>query len=216
MSKNRLKLSEYLDKEKKSRKVSINKSTLYDFEWQLLRVNLDFSSSVTTRESIEKILFYTDSKDINKIWRALNLMAATRMGFSGLFKLIKCKEKLKDLKIRDNLVCKIRNQLSEQYKELQKLNYKITVKPKEHQFLDLKNASNDNFSIVFNSLVFRYENSSHSASRPELKEYLQLMQEVLFCKPLEDQNKILKSLEIKLKGLRKSRKQKILDWSNFI
>jgi hypothetical protein len=211
----RMKLTEHLNKEKAPRKSQTSKQMLYNFDWQLLRVRLDFSTTLTTQESLDRVKAYVEpGENLNKVWRALNLMAATRMGFSGLYKLIKKTEKLEDLELRDKLVLDYREWLTLKRKELESQGQTTERVSEIDQFKDLKEASVDEFADVYASLTFRYENSSRSAARPDLKRYLELMQIVLFLyHPKEYRAEVFKTMENKFRGLRKNRKALTLDWA---
>lgn len=210
----KISLTAHLDKEKKSRKTQLTKEVLYNFEWQALRTSLDFSEA-GYQNSLALVTQYIETADdrINRIWRALNLITATRMGFSGLIRMCKDPAKLKELQIRDKILENYREKLSESYKAL-KEKFKLISDSEYDQLKDLKEASLEDLSRVYSSLTFRFENSSQSAARPELINYLNLMKTVIFNhRNQAEQNFIVEEVNKKLKGLRKSRKAKVLDWT---
>jgi hypothetical protein len=193
---------------------SDNKTSLYDFQWQALRTSLDFSNEESTRNSIERCKKYLeDYSDVNKVWRVLNLMAATRMGFSGSSKLIKSPDKLKDLQKRDEIVLGFREKLSQIYDKLKQNQQQLVVDDESKLRDDLKNASTDEFGRVYESLIHRYENSSRSQARPELKHYLEIMRDVLYNER-NDQSQIEAYARRALKRLRKDHRENALNWDS--
>lgn len=150
------------------------KIVLYDFEWQALRTDLDFSSQETTEASLYRLKKYLgNNKDINRVWRVLNLLAATRMGFSG--QRVLSKVDADDLEKRDRLVKQERERLSKVYGDLKDAGHKFTI-PTENQLVkDLKAANDQAYKRVFKSLKQRFTHSGESVNRPELAYYLRLM-----------------------------------------
>lgn len=179
---------ENLAKMEKKASFAPTKITLYDFPWQSLRTDLNFYTYDDTVKSVERVKKYVgNEKDISKVWRALNLMAATRMGFSGVKKLIKSKEKMADRDKRDKYVQQYREHLTSVYAELKADGKKVHV-PSEEELLDqLKKVPKEDFDRVLASLTLRYENAVAGktpsgavggGTRPELKYYLSLMHKV--------------------------------------
>lgn len=208
--------SEYRDREKKTRNTQDSKQMLYDYDWQVLRINLDFTTFESTKSALTKIKKYVNEKDLNKVMRALNLLAATRMGFSGQRKTIKDSDKRKDLAKRDEIVLEYLDRLSKINKELKETGKKPEPLNEEDQIKDLKNADLKNFTLLYNDLIYRYENSSRSNSRPELKDYLKLMHKVLESKGKEFKDHVNESLDnLKNKSgtpLRKEKRDKVKEW----
>ena len=193
---------------------SDNKTSLYDFEWQALRTSLDFSNEESTKNSIQKCRRYLDDySDINKVWRVLNLMSATRMGFSGSRKLIKSPEKRKDLEIKDSLALEFREKLSNAYDKLKQNQQRLITDDESKLWEDLKNASSDDFGRVYESLIHRYENSSRSKARPELRHYLNIMRDVLYNER-NDQIQVETYAKRALKRLRKEQRANALNWDS--
>lgn len=150
------------------------KLTLYNFEWQALRTSLDFSSLESTEASIKKISDYLGSQDdINKVWRVLNLLSATRMGFSGQRIILKDNKRLGDLENRDEIVKALREKLSSKFSEMDKS--KVAPDSRSTMVDDLHKASEEDYTRVYNSLRSRYDKSDQSVHRPELAFYLNLM-----------------------------------------
>jgi hypothetical protein len=160
-----------------------SKLVLYDYQWQELRVSLDFSNAESTERSLRVLRGYLrEHYDLNRVWRILNLLSATRMGFSGIRKLIKSADKLKDLEVRDKSVLAEREFLSQSHQRMIKRGDKFQLNSEEKLISDLKDAqerSLDTFMKVYNSLSDRYEKSNRSKNRPELKYYLNLMEKVM-------------------------------------
>lgn len=154
-----------------------SKLVLYNFEWQSLRTSLDFSTLETTEKSIKKLADYLDDQsDVNKVWRVLNLLAATRMGFSGQRSLIKDTGKMADLENRDEIVKTLRERLSEKFADMDK--NKIAPDSRSSMVDDLHKASKEDRERVYKSLKSRYDKSEESVHRPELKFYLTLMESI--------------------------------------
>jgi hypothetical protein len=204
------------DKVKKARPTSQRMQMLYDFDWQALRTSLDFTTAKSTSESLRRVKEYVskNSNDINRIFRALNLMAATRMGFSGMVKTIKDDSKRVDLSKRDEMVKTYLDELTEKHNELKKTK-EYAVDSEEKLLADLEKAPIDQFSKVYCSLAYRYENSSRSDARPELKDYLKLMQKVLYNKmSTANKEKVLNDVRKTMNTLRATRKESGKQWSS--
>jgi hypothetical protein len=153
------------------------KLTLYNFEWQALRTSLDFSTLETTEKCIKKLSDYLgDQENVNKVWRVLNLLSATRMGFSGQRTLLKDNGRLADLENRDELIKAFRERLSKKFADLDKT--KIEPDSRSSMVDDLHKASEEDFNRVYKSLQSRYDKSGESVNRPELAFYLKLMESI--------------------------------------
>ena len=148
---------------------------LYDFEWQELRTLLNFSTLAMTQWSLEVLRKYLREGDLNRVWRVMNLLAATRMGFSGLRKLIKSSERLRDLRMRDTVVKQEHRKLSEELERLISLNKRFVVALHSELVDDIQKADFVALHRVHGSLSDRYARSDQSINRPELKYYLGLL-----------------------------------------
>lgn len=153
------------------------KLVLYNFEWQALRTSLDFSNLESTEICIKKLSDYLgDQEDVNKVWRVLNLLSATRMGFSGQRSILKDSGRLADLENRDELVKSLRERLTKKFEGMDKT--KIAPDSRSSMADDLHKASKEDVDRVYTSLKSRYDKSDESIHRPELAFYLKLMESV--------------------------------------
>lgn len=138
---------------------------------------MDFSTLKSTEGCLEQLNTYLkDRTDINRVWRVLNLLAATRMGFSGQRSILKDRARLDDLENRDEAVKDFREALSKIFADLDKT--KITPDSRAVMLHDLYKASTKDFNRVYKSLKNRYDKSDESIHRPELAFYLKLMESI--------------------------------------
>lgn len=138
---------------------------------------MDFSTLSSTEKCITQLNNYLgDQSNINKVWRVLNLLAATRMGFSGQRSILKDKTRLEDLEQRDAVVKTFRERLSKTFAGMNKT--KVAPDSKVVMVHDLHRAPTKDFDRVYKSLKNRYDKSDESVYRPELAFYLKLMESI--------------------------------------
>lgn len=136
---------------------------------------MDFSTLDTTEKSITRLSDYLeDQEDVNKVWRVLNLLSATRMGFSGQRTILKDKARLADLESRDEIIKAFRERLSKKFATMDKS--KVSPDSRSTMVDDLHGAPKEEFDRVYKSLQNRYDKSDESVHRPELAFYLKLME----------------------------------------
>lgn len=162
-------------------KKSNSKDVLYNFSWQLLRVNLSFKSLEDAKSSLNKLKKYVDEKDVNKVWRVLNLLSATRMGLSGQQKRDLSEEQKEEFKKIDEQVKEFREHLSDVYKNLPK-DFKLETEEKKKK--DISNAKTEDIEKILKSLKDRYEKGGpsgikQSPHRTSLKEYIKFLEDEL-------------------------------------
>lgn len=158
------------------------KLTLYNFEWQALRTSLNFSTAEKTAESIEKLKAYVHTKDADetqsRVYRALNLMCAVRMGISGSRKIAKSVLKLADIEKKDQLALEYRTTLSYAFHVATSLNLGFKIDSEAKMLYDLRKASKEDFDRVYCSLLTRWEGTGKPTTRNELGHYISLMNKV--------------------------------------
>lgn len=65
----------------------IMKNTVYDMEWQALRVSLlgKWVTNIGAADNITRLRVYMETDmTVSKLWRIINLLNGTRMGFHGM------------------------------------------------------------------------------------------------------------------------------------
>jgi hypothetical protein len=152
------------------------KLTLYDWDWQNLRVSLlksspgegGFTGLEGTRANLAALKNYLGTKPSkDKLWRVLNLLNAVRMGNSGQGK--RGSE-------HDKLVAEFRDRVSEQYKTAQG---DFQPPSEESLRVALAGASTEDLQRVAANLGIRKKLHSASKHREELGYFLGLLQEEL-------------------------------------
>jgi hypothetical protein len=164
--------------------MNIQKMCLYNFEWQLLRVNLNFTDADTTRASIETLEEYLakpltgyDTRT-NRLWRVLNLYNAVRMGHSGQRILSKTPEKKLDIEAKDNLIIEARRQVSWEYHSTSSKRF---AWDRESEVLAIQAAEWEDVNKVLASLNKRNKFATvkkrmdTTKTRPELLQYIDIL-----------------------------------------
>jgi len=121
----------------------ISKEVVYSVPWQTLRVQLlaknspkgGFDTLEGVKDNIEKLKSYVGGKsDINKVYRALNLLNAARMGYAS-------KNAIGSPK--DKALVKFRDDLDKVYEDLKEKGKELTPDSSEQISRDIKNAPSD-------------------------------------------------------------------------
>jgi len=121
----------------------VSKEVVYDVPWQVLRVQLlaknsekgGFNTLEGVKENIRLLKDYVgNATDINKVYQALNLLNAARMGFAS-------KDEIGDDK--DKILVSYRDSLDETYQELKGQGKELSSVSEEQVKKDLKNAPLD-------------------------------------------------------------------------
>lgn len=160
--------------------MNIQRRSLYDLEWQILRVNLDFSSAASTAASLAICTKYVLEKGSTPtaLYKVINLYAATVMGFNGqIRRFCNDKARVKDLQYRADVVTSHRKQLSDIYKDCHMGDADFAIN-NEKRKSDIAQADLDDLNKVHRSLTKRLEASKrrpHNSDRPELEEYIEML-----------------------------------------
>ena len=161
----------------------INKDILYDVNWQRLRVSLlgKFVTPEGMKDNLNRLDQYikeaSDPQEtFHRLWRAVNLLNAVRMGFSGM-----------DLygSKQDKFLLIQRAVWAQQYKAMQKrgfthkaLNW-VDVKD---NLKELHRVDPDQFNLIRKNLVQRTKQGIKKAGsldyRSELVKFLSIMNEI--------------------------------------
>lgn len=163
--------------------LNAQRSVLYDVRWQLLRVSLlgKFVSKEGVLENLQKLDRYvkdspTEQEEFYRLYRTINLLNGTVMGFSGMG--------LYDTFMHKQIL-EFRKGLQENYKKLQSqgLKYEKWDWDKvEKELRELYSKHRDSFDGVYKNLNQRRMISSKikdiSKTRAELLHFLDLMDKV--------------------------------------
>lgn len=112
-----------------------HKQTLLTYEWQRLRLSMEFTSVANARWSLEKLGFYLDHPNIDRVWRCLNLLAATTMGLNGQ------EAQGREVAEVKALVVEARETLSVLYAEMKREGQSLTPPTEEAQREELLRAA---------------------------------------------------------------------------
>lgn len=101
--------------------MTTQKMSVYRFDWQIIRVNLDFTTAETTAKSLSTIIEYLemfpergDTRD-NKLYRVLNMLNAVLMGQNGQKKRVTTDKQLAEIALKDGFVRELRDQVATEY-----------------------------------------------------------------------------------------------------
>ena len=146
---------------------------LYQYEWQKLRTSLCFTSLRHIQGSIYTLQEYITKgsiadPEVNRVYRALNLMAATYMGLIGGGKRGAA---------GTQQVVWFRKYLSAQYAQLNRCFIARSHKQEVTRLRRAKREEPKVFARIERSLQRRFEKSGYSPVRVELIEYLDIMKE---------------------------------------
>ncbi|MMZ45210.1 hypothetical protein D3C76_479200 [compost metagenome] len=170
-------------------RLNVQKRSLYVFSWQLLRVNLDFSTLETCKKSVAKCATHIEDAP-NKtmaLYRVVNLYAATVMGFNGqIQKRLKANDgrtdyEVKDLALRSQFIQAVREELSLWYASVDKTDESFRVNQMS-RINELKEAQLKDLLMVHSDLRKRWLSANkrtYDIRRDELSEYLSMLEKEL-------------------------------------
>ncbi|MNB67077.1 hypothetical protein D3C75_135600 [compost metagenome] len=160
--------------------LNAQKRSLYEFDWQLLRVNLDFSTISSTEKSLQVCNDYLMAhQDAAGYYKVINLFAASVMGLEGQIarrykKVEKKDEVIVDLETRINIIQVARLPLSDAYESMPK-HFRVD---QTQRIEDLGNARASDLVKVYNSLRKRWtgaQKRNYNVQRDELAEYIMML-----------------------------------------
>ena len=151
--------------------------TLYEFEWQLLRVSLHFTDEAAVQKSLTSLDMYLTRHNHRPraLYKVINLMAATAMGLHSLSSANKSPELLKmiqDYRIKARVLYDKHERRNDEEEWMTN---------NDDRILELRNYSLADIGKVHKSLIQRWKihvrrtSSSKENTRPELSEYLTLL-----------------------------------------
>jgi len=162
------------------------KSSLYDVEWQVLRVNTlaqntsagGWNTEIGVEANLEKFRRYVmgtkDSQEYtNRLWRILNMLNAVRMGYNGTNQAGTN---------QDKAVILFRDMVSKRYNKIIDGGFVFAEWDWDKVAKDLKTLyqnSRSDFDKVYKNLVGRKntaENNAGTSNRPELVKFVELME----------------------------------------
>jgi hypothetical protein len=158
------------------------KRSLYVFDWQVLRVNLNFSTTPSTDESLRKCWEYVVVKDFTaaSLYKVINLCAATVMSLEGQ----KTRANGRDLSVYQDLTNRIRS-IQVVREELGTIYRKKSKKPEQFaidqqdRLAALNKAEDKDLLDIHKDLHRRWTvalERPYHIRRPELKEYLLMLE----------------------------------------
>lgn len=154
--------------------------SLYEFDWQLLRVTLDFSTLSTTMVSIERLKAYLAKHNYRPraVYKVINLTAAVAMGFNS-----PPSKKKRDITDMLRIVQTFRESITtEEYLKCKDLT-EWHLDTEERQS-SLRSASSKDIHLVKQDLTKRWvsylkRDIQKAHTRPELLEYINMLEEEL-------------------------------------
>lgn len=156
----------------------VSKEVVYSIPWQTLRVQLlaknspkgGFDTLEGVKDNITKLKSYTgDMTVINKVYRALNLLNAARMGYAS-------KDEIGTPK--DKALVKFRDGLDEKYQELKETK-ELSVDSPEQIRRDVKKAPLDWLVEVRRDLKARQRESDPEKEHPALDNFIKILDKEL-------------------------------------
>ena len=153
-----------------------SKEVVYSVPWQTLRVQLlaknspegGFDTLEGVRSNISKLKKYVGNmNDINKVYRALNLLNAARMGYAS-------KDEIGTPK--DKALVKFRDDLDEAYEELKEKGKVLTPDSSAQIAKDIKSAPVDWLIEVERDLKARMRESDPEKEHAALDNFLGVVQ----------------------------------------
>lgn len=152
-----------------------NKLTLYDVQWQALRVSL-LTRWVTvngTYENLKKLdLYVTNSGELysseycSRLWRVLNLLNATRRAFHGLG-LVGT--------IQDEAIIRFRDKISKEYEKVRKMLVDYADVTEQDVKEGWAQLSEGQRAAIIKNLDTRLSAHSESKHRGELRWFLNIV-----------------------------------------
>lgn len=119
------------------------------------------------QDNISKLKKYVGNlTDINKVYRALNLLNAARMGYAST-------EEINTPK--DKTLVKFRDELDSAYEELKEKGYELSLDSEEKIKKDIKKAPVEWLDVVRHDLKARLKESGPESKRPALEKFLALI-----------------------------------------
>lgn len=169
------------------------KRSLYVLSWQILRVHLDFRTMTSTQNSIKAVLRYIEDHGFKAAdyYKAVNLFAATVMGFEGQVRNYtgSCRTndevpQVRDLRKRIEEVRTARERLSRSYAAAAKdeNTFKVDISTR---YAELYIADTADLIKVHKSLRARWVGANKRKTRinrPELAEYLFMLETELISR----------------------------------
>ena len=153
------------------------RKTLYEFDWQVLRISLDFSTLEGFQDAHTRIEAYLErhNRRPRALYKVINLMAAVAMGLHSITNSSKPRELL-------FAVQSYREELSVPYKKGDKVeDWSID---NEVRVAELASYSSEDIHKVKRSLTLRWIQHEKSPkrfknTRPELDEYIHILEREL-------------------------------------
>lgn len=166
--------------------MTTQKMSLYRFDWQILRVNLDFHTPESTAASLLKIHEYLDKplEDYdtadNKLYRVLNMLNAVLMGQNGQKKRVTTDEQLAKIGLKDGFVRELRDKVGEWY-HANKIHKFAWDEELERE--NIRKHSAEEIKQVMDNLKKRSKFATESKkvnvykTRPELVKYIVMLEQ---------------------------------------
>lgn len=162
---------------------SAHKRVLYDPEWQSLRVSLlarnnragGFATLEGTKSNLVRLTAYleaaeSEQEEINRLWRILNLLNATRMGFSG---------QKQTGTPKDKAVQTFRDAVQKKYNAHTAKGKSIKASDETTVTQGLQRLPKAQRQKILQDLTKRQKQSGFSEARPELHKFVKQVKESL-------------------------------------
>ena len=171
----------------------VSKEVVYSIPWQTLRVQLlaknspkgGFDTLEGVKDNIVKLKNYVGGMaDINKVYRALNLLNAARMGYAS-------KDEIGTPK--DKSLVKFRDILNEKYEELKETK-ELSVDSPEQIHKDIKKAPLDWLVEVQRDLKARQRESDPEKEHPALDSFIAIVDKELEGKEKKTSSNIVSQI----------------------
>lgn len=163
----------------------VHKLCLYNFDWQILRVGLNFTNADNVQVTVKKLEEYLESPlseddtRLNRLWRILNLLNATMMGYRGQRKRFSDKpERIEMLDMLEAIITSYRSIIQQEYQLFKEKEFHWDYAAELER---LKSASLDNLLSVRESLGKRRKFATDKKkvdvkqTRPELVTYIDML-----------------------------------------
>jgi hypothetical protein len=160
------------------------KAVLYDVRWQALRVQLlgSFVHPIKIHRNIDKLNAYlsevpeNSQEKFNRLWRILNLLNGTRMGFHGMGITGTS---------QDKILVEYRDKISKEYKNYQKAGFEFKDWDWDKVEKDLEKLKDKNdiiFTKIYKNLITRTKQAHRKVGtmkhRNELSTFIGLMEKI--------------------------------------
>lgn len=158
---------------------------IYNYNWQVLRIGLRFTNEACAKDALERLKQYLceevdkwkdEDSNRNRIYRVVNMLAATKMGLNG--------QKARfSSDLRRNELDRMINRIEVFKNDVAELPFvdKYVWQSEEKQLADLQKGYDRDpttFNLIQVDLEKRMCNAKREDSRPELENYLRMMTEV--------------------------------------